>query len=123
MTHRPCGRTQNYYPPGQGERPTKPKGTSMSQKTLIVLSRPGCVQCTATYRALNKKGIEYTIGDALSEDSKVITAEHKIMSAPAVLVMQDGKITEAWGGFRPDLIDAYAADPEAVLAAPAAAAA
>ena len=39
----------------------------MSKKSLIVLSRPGCVQCTATYRALDKKNIEYTIDDALSE--------------------------------------------------------
>lgn len=85
----------------------------MSQKTLIVLSRPGCVQCTATYRALDKKNIEYTIDDALSEANKVITAAHKIMSAPAVLVMQDGEILDTWGGFRPDRIDAHAADPEA----------
>lgn len=85
----------------------------MSKKTLTVLSRPGCVQCTATYRALDKKNLEYSIGDALSEASRVITAEHKIMSAPVVVVRQDGEITEVWGGFRPDRVDAYAADPEA----------
>lgn len=85
----------------------------MSPKTLIVLSRPGCVQCTATYRALDKKNIEYTIDDALSEANQLITAAHNIKSAPAVLVMQDGEIQDIWGGFRPDRIDAYAVDTEA----------
>ncbi len=31
--------------------------------SLIVYSKPSCVQCTATYRALDAKGIEYTVVD------------------------------------------------------------
>ena len=30
---------------------------------LTVYSKPSCVQCTATYRALDAKGIEYTTWD------------------------------------------------------------
>ena len=85
----------------------------MTTKTLIVLSRPECVQCNATYRALDKKNLDYSVQDATTEENKVISARFNIKSAPAVLVMQGGEILEAWGGFRPDRIGAYAADPEA----------
>lgn len=88
----------------------------MSTKTLIVLSRPGCVQCNATYRALDKKNLTYTVQDALTDENRAITARFNITSAPVVLVVQDGEILEAWGGFRPDRIGAYAADPEAAHA-------
>ncbi|PPF52942.1 NrdH-redoxin, partial [Rathayibacter sp. AY1B7] len=30
---------------------------------LTVYSKPSCVQCTMTYRVLEKKGIEYTTVD------------------------------------------------------------
>ena len=34
---------------------------------ITVYTKPSCVQCTATYRALDSKGIEYNVLD-LSED-------------------------------------------------------
>ena len=39
--------------------------------TISVYSKPSCVQCTATYRALDKQGIEYEVFD-LSEDEKAL---------------------------------------------------
>ena len=33
------------------------------QDKVTVYSKPACVQCDATYRALDKKGIEYTVVD------------------------------------------------------------
>ena len=35
--------------------------------TVTVYSKPSCVQCNATYRALDSKGIDYEVLD-LSED-------------------------------------------------------
>lgn len=82
-------------------------------KTLTVLSRPGCVQCNATYRALDKKNLAYTVGDAMTEDNLAIAGAHGVTSAPVVVVRRGEEILEVWGGFRPDRIGVYAADPEA----------
>src|SRR5690606_35206648 len=39
-------------------------GIMTSQQVKVtVYSKPACVQCDATYRALDKKGIEYTVVD------------------------------------------------------------
>ena len=36
--------------------------------TITVYSKPACVQCTATTRALDRKGIDYTVVD-ISENA------------------------------------------------------
>ncbi|MDM8085924.1 glutaredoxin-like protein NrdH [Cellulomonas cellasea] len=70
--------------------------------TITVYSKPSCVQCTATYRALDKAGFEYEIVD-ISQDSAardyVVSLGH--MQAPVVVA--DG---EHWSGYRPDQIKA-----------------
>jgi len=72
--------------------------------TITVYSKPSCVQCTATYRALDKLGTEYTVVD-ISEDADardyVMSLGH--LQAPVVIV--DG---EHWSGYRPDRIKALA---------------
>ena len=40
--------------------------------TVTVYTKPSCVQCNATYRALDSKGIEYEVLD-LSEDESART--------------------------------------------------
>lgn len=71
---------------------------------VTVYTKPACVQCKATYRALDKKGIEYEVVD-MSQDP---TALDKIrglgfMQAPVVVTPND-----SWSGFRPDKIDELA---------------
>ena len=39
--------------------------------SITVYTKPSCVQCNATYRALDAKGIEYQITD-LSEDASAL---------------------------------------------------
>jgi len=72
--------------------------------TITVYSKPACVQCNATYRALDKLGAEYTVVD-ISEDADardyVMSLGH--LQAPVVIV--DG---EHWSGYRPDRIKALA---------------
>lgn len=71
---------------------------------MVVYVKPSCVQCTATFRALDSKGLEYEVLD-LSEDP-VALAEVKALGylqAPIVITDEDH-----WSGFRPDKIDEYA---------------
>lgn len=69
--------------------------------TLTVYSKPACVQCNATYRALNKKGIPYEIVD-MSQDVDALERVRNLgyMQAPVVMIG-----AEHWSGFRPDKID------------------
>jgi glutaredoxin-like protein NrdH len=81
---------------GQGE------GTPMS---ITVYTKPACVQCNATYRALDKEGIEYSVVD-ISQDPE---ARDYVMAlgylqAPVVVAGDDH-----WSGFRPDRIKALSA--------------
>lgn len=67
---------------------------------VTVYSKPSCVQCTATYRALDSKGIDYKIVD-LSEDDDAVDAVKALgyLQAPVVVTGSDH-----WPGFRPDKI-------------------
>ena len=40
-------------------------------KSITLFTKPSCVQCTATYRALDAKGIDYDVVD-LSEDAAAL---------------------------------------------------
>ena len=73
--------------------------------SITVFTKANCVQCGATYRALDAKGIEYDIVD-LSESAegldRVIALGY--LQAPVVITDEDH-----WSGFRPDKIDELAA--------------
>jgi glutaredoxin-like protein NrdH len=83
--------------------------------TLEVYSKPSCVQCTATYRALDKKGVVY-VKATLDEDAeKNADAVREfgmslgVTSAPLCIVRAaDGSIAEFWGGFNPTQIEGWA---------------
>ena len=70
--------------------------------TITVYSKPACVQCTATTRALAAKGIEYNLVD-LTEDAEALAkvTELGYRQAPVVMAGDDH-----WAGFRPDKISA-----------------
>lgn len=72
--------------------------------TVTVYTKPACVQCNATYRALDKKGIAYQSVD-LSHDPAALERVRSLgyMQAPVVVTEQ-----EHWSGFRPDKIEALA---------------
>lgn len=69
-----------------------------------VYTKPSCVQCNATYRALDSKGIEYDIVD-LSEDPTALETVKELGYLQAPVVVTDD---EHWSGFRPDKISALA---------------
>jgi len=68
--------------------------------TVTVYSKPACVQCNATVRALDKKGIEYDVID-MSQDMNALERVRALgyMQAPVVMAGADH-----WSGFRPDKI-------------------
>ena len=68
--------------------------------TITVYSKPACVQCTATTRALDARGLSYDVID-LTEDAQ---AMERVMAlgyrqAPVVIAGD-----AHWAGFRPDMI-------------------
>ncbi len=71
---------------------------------VIVYSKPQCGQCTATLKALEKKGIMPKVIDLTKDDS----AMDKVQSlgyrqAPVVIAAGNH-----WSGFRPDMISKLA---------------
>lgn len=72
--------------------------------SITVYSKPACVQCEATYRAFDKRGIEYTIVD-ISQDVEALEMVRGLgyLQAP-VVVAGDSH----WSGFRPDQISQLA---------------
>lgn len=73
--------------------------------TIQVFSKPSCVQCTATYRALDKLGLDYEVVDLAADE--VALTEVLAMGYQQVPVVVDGD--DHWSGFRPDKIKASAA--------------
>lgn len=68
--------------------------------TVTVYTKPGCVQCNATFKALDKAGIEYTeINVATDSDALAYVQSLGYLAAPVVFAGQDH-----WSGFRPDRI-------------------
>lgn len=86
---RPCSSRPNQAEKGQG-------------MTITVYSKPSCVQCTATYRALDSKGVAYQIID-LSEDDAALTRVTELGYRQVPVVIAGG---DHWAGFRPDKISA-----------------
>lgn len=72
---------------------------------ITVYTKPQCVQCSATIKALDKAGLAYELVDITTDDSArdyVVALGH--LQAPIVVTG-----TDHWSGFRPDCIDDLAA--------------
>lgn len=71
---------------------------------VTVYTKPACVQCNATYRALDKKGIFYnTVDLTLDEGALERLRALGYQQAPVVVTDEDH-----WTGFRPDKIEELA---------------
>jgi len=70
--------------------------------SVTVYSKPSCVQCVATYRELERKGVTFDVID-LTEDDNAFTKVQDMgyMQVPVVVAGEDH-----WSGFRPDKIGA-----------------
>lgn len=72
---------------------------------ITIYSKPNCVQCNATYQALDRKAISYQIID-LTEDSQALELVKKLGYQQVPVVIAGDK---HWAGFRPDMISLLAA--------------
>lgn len=67
---------------------------------ITVYSKPGCVQCQATMRKLDKRGAAYEVRDVTEDqDAYAHVRELGYQQVPVVEVGQ-----QHWSGFRPDKI-------------------
>lgn len=108
---------------------------------FIIFSKPNCVQCNSTYRALDKFNLKKDDGDYTIVDISVDENAYKYAlslghsSAPIVTIVEAGVTleqlmdpehsavpVESWGGFRPDAIkkafDTYPALLPALVSEP-----
>ncbi|AIJ34131.1 MULTISPECIES: glutaredoxin-like protein NrdH [Corynebacterium] len=68
--------------------------------SITVYTKPACMQCKATTKALDKAGLEYSLVDiSVDEEARDYVMALGYLQAPIVEV--DG---EHWSGFRPDRI-------------------
>lgn len=68
--------------------------------TITVYTKPGCVQCTATFKALDKAGADYTRVDiSTDDDARDLVMSMGYLQAPVIVTDDDH-----WSGFRPDRI-------------------
>ena len=67
---------------------------------ITVYTKPACVQCNATYKALEKQGIAYEKVDiSLDTEARDYVMALGYLQAPVVVAGN-----EHWSGFRPDRI-------------------
>jgi glutaredoxin-like protein NrdH len=72
--------------------------------SITVYSKPACVQCTATQKALDKQGLTYEKVDiTLDPEARDYVMALGYLQAPVVVADNDH-----WSGFRPDRIKALA---------------
>lgn len=72
---------------------------------ITLYTKPACVQCTATKKALDKAGLEYDVVDiSLDDEARDYVMALGYLQAPVVVVGESH-----WSGFRPDRIRGLAA--------------
>ena len=72
----------------------------LMQQFLLVYSKPNCVQCTMTYRTLDRAGVSYDVVD-LTENAaayEYVTGDLGYSAAPVVVISEH----DHWAGFHPD---------------------
>lgn len=69
--------------------------------TITVYTKPACVQCRATFRELDKSGVDYeTIDVTQDDDAYEYVMSLGYLSLPVVHISAD----EHWSGHRPDRV-------------------
>lgn len=72
---------------------------------ITVYTNPNCVQCDATKRYLNSKGVEYRVVD-LSKDPQALSMVSELGFKAVPVVITE---TDKWSGFRLEKLQDLAA--------------
>ena len=67
---------------------------------VTIYTKPRCVQCDATKRALERAGVEYQVIDVNNDSAALTTLLTLGYQQVPVVVAGDAR----WSGFRPELI-------------------
>src|SRR4051812_37281038 len=98
----PAAESQRNAVPDQ--LPVPLRRGAVPQMTVTVYTKPACVQCNATYKALDKQGIAYEKVDiSIDSEARDYVMALGYLQAPVVVAGNDH-----WSGFRPDRIKALA---------------
>ncbi|MGO1590690.1 MAG: glutaredoxin-like protein NrdH [Ancrocorticia sp.] len=81
--------------------------------SITVYTKPSCVQCNATKRALAKAGLQWEEVD-LTVDADALETVKALGYQQAPVVFADG---DHWSGFRPDKIKALSVSQSAAVSA------
>lgn len=67
-------------------------------------SKPNCVACRQTVRALDKLGVNYEYSDITTDEHAYNTVkELGFMSAPVIIALDDsGNILKSFSGYQPE---------------------
>ena len=84
-----------------------PEATPTKTKQFAVYSKSACQQCLATYRKLDKEGLEYEKLDGTTPEAVAHLKSLGYQQLPVVLYGG-----EHWSGYRPDLIQQIAASQQ-----------
>lgn len=69
--------------------------------TITLYTKPSCLQCIATKKALDKHGLEYELIDiSTDDDAREYVQKLGYLQAPVVEVGD-----EHWSGYRPERIN------------------
>lgn len=90
----------------------------MTAPTVTVYTKPACVQCNATHKALQRQGVDFeTVDITVDLEARDYVMALGYTQAPVVIAG-----AQHWSGFRPDRIKAlgnpavFASDATAVSA-------
>ncbi|EFV14069.1 glutaredoxin-like protein NrdH [Segniliparus rugosus] len=84
-------------------------GDINATRAITLYTKPACVQCDATHRALDRAGIAHEVVD-LSVDTEARDYVMALGYLQAPVVVAGG---DHWSGFRPDRIAALASSAAA----------
>ncbi len=76
--------------------------TATQTQAVTIYTLPACVQCDATKRALDRKGIPYIAIDLSQDESALVMVRGLGYQSAPVVIAGDAH----WAGFRPDRIGA-----------------
>lgn len=82
---------------------------------VIVYTKPNCVQCKATFRLLDREGIEYAAVDMTVDPDAFTYVKDELgyAQAPVVQVTYSSSTIDHWAGFRPDKISTITTEENA----------
>lgn len=77
----------------------------MEKSTVIVYSKPNCMQCNFTKKFLEDKGIPYVVKDIEQSEAAIDEVKRLGFSSLPVVIAEG---IEAFTGFRPDMLSRLA---------------